>query len=36
MVPNLMDRVVESEAELIVVAESVRVYLLNMSLFDPL
>jgi hypothetical protein len=27
MVPNLLDRVVESEAELVVIAESVRFYL---------
>jgi hypothetical protein len=27
MVPNFLDRAVESEAELVVIAESVRVYL---------
>ena len=29
MVPNLLERVVESEAELVVIAESVRIYLSN-------
>jgi hypothetical protein len=29
MVPNLLERVVESDAELVVIAESVRIYLSN-------
>jgi hypothetical protein len=37
MVPNLLDRVVESEAELVAIAESVCVStFVNMTLFDPL
>ena len=33
MVPNLLDRVAESEAELLVIAESVCVYLCKLDLF---
>ena len=33
MVPNLLEHVVESEAELVVIAESVRIYLSNKSIF---
>ena len=29
MVPNFLERVIESEAKLVVIAESVRIYLSN-------
>jgi hypothetical protein len=32
MVPNLLDHVIESEAELMVIAESVRIYLYEYDL----
>ena len=33
MVPNLLEHVIESEAKLVVIAESVRIYLSNKSIF---
>ena len=34
MVPNLMEQVVESEAELVIIAESVSLCLVDMTIFD--